>query len=194
MDNRERQTEDARESVWSILSRWKTAYFTLFAIQNIAGITLLCWYEIALRTTDSPAETALAIAKGIGLIGAGSATTAITLIETARSIMVIAASLEAWLKRREEARIERRVAEATERVTEQVTTQVTERVTEQVTERVTTQVTEQVTTQVHRAWSEWNQRRMEAEANGESFDESPPDFSQTGPTDAGQSSTLHNNT
>ncbi len=92
--------------------------------------------------------------------------------------MVIAASLEAWLKRREEARIERRVAEATERVTDQVTTQ----------------VTEQVTTQVHRAWSEWNQRRMEAEANRESFDESPPDFSQTGPTDAGQSSTLHNNT
>ena len=178
MDNREHQTEDTRESVWSILSRWKTAYFTLFAIQNIAGIALLCWYEIALRTTDSTAETALAIAKGIGLIGAGSATTAITLIETARSIMVIAASLEAWLKRREEARIERRVAEATERVTDQVTTQ----------------VTEQVTTQVHRAWSEWNQRRMEAEANGESFDESPPDFSQTGPTDAGQSSTLHNNT
>lgn len=186
MDNRERQTEDTRESVWSILSRWKTAYFTLFAIQNIGGITLLCWYEIALRTTDSTAETALAIAKGIGLIGAGSATTAITLIETARSIMVIAASLEAWLKRREEARIERRVAEATE----QVTMQVTEKVTEQVTEQVTTQVT----TQVHRAWSEWNQRRMEAEANGESFDESPPDFSQMGPTDAGQSSTLHNNT
>ena len=68
--------------------------------------------------------------------------------------MVIAASLEAWLKRREEARIERRVAEATERVTEQVTTQ------------------------VHRAWSEWNQRRLEAESNGESFDEQPPDFGQ----------------
>ena len=88
--------------------------------------------------------------------------------------MVIAASLEAWLKRREEARIERRVAEATAQVTEQVT--------------------EQVTTQVHRAWSEWNQRRLEAEANGESFDESPPDFSQTGPTDAVQSSTPRNNT
>ena len=160
MDNRERQTEDTRESVWSILSRWKTAYFTLFAIQNIAGISLLCWYEIALRTTDSTAETALAIAKGIGLIGAGSATTAITLIETARSIMVIAASLEAWLKRREEARIERRVAEATEQVTEQI----------------------------HRAWSEWNQRRLEAEASGEHFNEPPPDFGQTGPTVDGQSS------
>ena len=166
MDNRDRQTEDTRESVWSILSRWKTAYFALFAIQNIAGISLLCWYEITQRNEDSAAETALAIVKGIGLIGAGSATTSITVMETVRTLMVIAASLEAWLKRRELARIERRVAEAT------------------------ADVTAKVTAEIHSAWSQWNRRRLEAEANGEPFDEPPPDFGQREPTADGQSSNL----
>ena len=27
----------------------------------------------------------------------------------------------------------------------------------------------------HKAWAEWNQRRLEAEANGQSFNEPPPD-------------------
>ncbi len=160
MDQPEHLAEDTRESVWSILSRWRTAYFALFAIQNIAGISLLCWYEITQRAQDSAAGTTLAVIKGIGLIGVSSATTAITVIETARSIMVIAASLEAWLQKRERARMEQRVKE----------------------------VTEEVTAKVHQSWSEWNRRRLEAEANGEPFDESPPDFDQTGPAGYDQSS------
>ena len=172
MDNRDHQTRDARESVWSILYQWRAAYFTLFAIQNTAGISLLCWYEITETTQDSAAETALAIFMGIGLIGAGSATTVITIMETARSIMVIAASLEDWLKKREQARMEKRVKEVTAEVTAEVAVKV----------RVETLA------EVHKAWSEWNRRRLEAEANGEPFDEPPPDFGQTGPTADGRSS------
>jgi hypothetical protein len=123
-------------------------------------MSLLCWYEIMVRTQDRTAETALTIFKGIGLIGAGSATTVITVMETARSIMVIAASLEDWLKKRQQARMEKRLKE----------------------------VTAEVTAEVHKTWSEWNRRRLEAEANGEPFVESPPDFSRTGPTADGQSS------
>jgi hypothetical protein len=172
LDQPEHHAGDTRESVWSILSRWRTAYFALFAIQNIAGISLLCWYEITQRAQDSAAGTTLAVIKGIGLIGVSSATTAITVIETARSIMVIAASLEAWLQKRERARMEQRVKE----------------VTEQVTKEVTKEVTEEVTAKVHESWSEWNRRRLEAEANGEPFDESPPDFDQTRPAGYDQSS------
>jgi hypothetical protein len=131
-------------------------------------MSLLCWYEIMVRTQDRTAETALTIFKGIGLIGAGSATTVITVMETARSIMVIAASLEAWLQKRERARMEQRVKE--------------------VTEEVTKEVTKEVTAKVHESWSEWNRRRLEAEANGEPFGESPPDFDQTGPAGYDQSS------
>ncbi len=29
---------------------------------------------------------------------------------------------------------------------------------------------------VNRYWTDWNQRRLEAKARGEPFDESPPDF------------------
>ncbi len=126
----------------------------------------MCWYEITETTQDSAAETALAIFMGIGLIGAGSATTVITIMETARSIMVIAASLEDWLKKREQARMEKRVKE--------------------VTAEVAVKVRVETLAEVHKAWSEWNRRRLEAEANGEPFDESPPDFSQTGPTADGR--------
>ena len=209
MDNRDDETRDAgenetrneRESIWSILSRWRTLYFSLFAIQNIAGISLLCWYEITQNTGDSAVETALAILKGSGMIGAGSASTTLTIMETARTIMVIAASLESWLKKRERARIERRVAEAvakataevTESVTAEVTAAVTERVREEIREetrarvqeeireetraRVLEEIREETLAEVNSAWSQWNRRRLEAAANGQPFDEPPPDFS-----------------
>lgn len=32
------------------------------------------------------------------------------------------------------------------------------------------------------AWQEWNRRRMAAEAGGQQFDESPPDFDNNTPT------------
>ena len=35
----------------------------------------------------------------------------------------------------------------------------------------------EVETRVHQMWSDWNQRRLEAEARGEDFDEPPPDIS-----------------
>jgi hypothetical protein len=58
----------------------------------------------------------------------------------------------------------------------------------EVTEEVTKEVTKEVTAKVHESWSEWNRRRLEAEANGEPFGESPPDFDQTGPAGYDQSS------
>jgi hypothetical protein len=157
LDNQAHQTRGARESVWSILAQWQSAYFILFAIQNIAGISLVCWYEITQQTQDSVVETILAISQGTAPIAVGSAAATITLMETVRSVMVIAASLDRWLKEKEAKRIERRRAEG----------------------RAEGRV------EAHKAWSEWNRQRLEAEAKGESFAEPPPDFSEAGPSPDG---------
>ena len=136
-----------RESVWSIPRRWQTAYFVLFAIQNIAGISLVCWYEIAVLNEDDTVLTVLNIIDRLPSVGVGAAAITIALMEVARTVMVIGGNLERWLKKREQERLDRAVAEARS----------------------------EALAEVQRKWAEWNQRRLDAEARGEPFTEPPPD-------------------
>ena len=69
-----------RESVWSIPGRWQTAYFVLFAIQNIAGISLVCWYEIAVLNEDDTVLTVLNIIDRLPSVGVGAAAITIALM------------------------------------------------------------------------------------------------------------------
>ena len=142
-----------RESVWSVPGRWQTAYFALFAIQNIAGISLVCWYEITVVNGDDFVQTMLNIIDRLPSVGVGAAAVTITLMEVARTAMVIGGNLERWLKKREQERLDRAVAEATARAKSEARNE------------------------VQRRWAEWNQRRLDAEARGEPFTEPPPDFS-----------------
>ena len=138
-----------RESVWSIPGRWQTAYFVLFAIQNIAGTSLVCWYEIAVLNEDDTVLTVLNIIDRLPSVGVGAAAITIALMEVARTVMVIGGNLERWLKKREQERLDRAVAEARS----------------------------EALAEVQRKWAEWNQRRLDAEARGEPFTEPPPDVS-----------------
>ena len=121
----------------------------LFAIQNIAGTSLVCWYEIAVLNEDDTVLTVLNIIDRLPSVGVGAAAITIALMEVARTVMVIGGNLERWLKKREQERLDRAVAEARS----------------------------EALAEVQRKWAEWNQRRLDAEARGEPFTEPPPDVS-----------------
>ena len=140
-----------RESIWSISPRWKTAYFLLFSIQSLAGTGLLSWYEVAHRTEDSAVETILAIVSGMAEVGVAAAVATVVTTEVAQNIMVTGEYLRQKLveplkeKQRAEGREEGR-KEGREEGREE--------------ERA--------------AWEAWNRRRLNAESEGEPFDEPPP--------------------
>ena len=145
-----------RESIWSISPGWRTVYFVLFVIQNIAGISLLCWYEIFLRTGDDAIQTILNISHGSGQTAIGSAGITLTITEAGRFIMVLGEQLQRWFEKREDARVARRVDEAV------------------------AQAVDEGRGEAHRQWTEWLRRRMEAEAKGEQFEEPPPNSNSNG--------------
>ena len=140
-----------RESIWSIPSRWQTAYFTLFAIQNIAGISLVCWYEIAGQTQDGAVQTILNIMDRNARIAIGAAGSTITIMEVARFIMVIGGHLERWLRKREDERVERAV------------------------DMAVGSAVDSAVDSTNQAWAEWLERKADAEAKGEPFTEPRPD-------------------
>ena len=153
-----------RESIWSISPGWRTVYFVLFVIQNIAGISLLCWYEIFLRTGDDAIRTILNISHGSGQTAFGSAGITLTITEAGRLIMVLGEQLQRWFEKREDARVARRVDEASA--------------------KARAEALAKGRGEAHRQWTEWLQRKMEAEAAGELFDEPPPNIGSNG-TDNG---------
>ena len=145
-----------RESIWSISPGWRTVYFVLFVIQNIAGISLLCWYEVSWRTGDDAIQTILNISHGSGQTAIGSAGITLTITEAGRLIMVLGEQLQRWFEKREDARVTRRVDEEV------------------------AQAVDEGRGEAHRQWSEWLQRKMEAEAKGELFEEPPPSSNSNG--------------
>ncbi len=96
-----------RASVWSVSEGWLTAYFLLFTIQFILGLSLIIWYEIAVVADDSLAETLLNILGRAGTIPILSASTSYIFAEGGRLTMVISN----WVERKlEERRIKREQA------------------------------------------------------------------------------------
>ena len=161
-----------RESIWSISPGWRTVYFVLFVIQNIAGISLLCWYEIFLRTGDDAIQTILNISHGSGQTAIGSAGITLTITEAGRLIMVLGEQLQRWFEKREDARVTRRVDEAVAQAVDEAVAQAVD--------EVVAQAVDEGRGEAHRQWSEWIQRKMEAEAKGELFEEPPPNSNSNG--------------
>lgn len=140
-----------RESIWSISQRWRTVYFSLFVVQNAVGISLVCWNEIFRIVEDDAIQTVLNIIHQSGQTAVGFAGTTLTITEGARLIMVLGEQLDRWFKKREQERLNKAVAVARS----------------------------EALSEVQRKWTEWNSRRIDAEAKGEPFDEPPPSFNST---------------
>ena len=145
-----------RESIWSISPGWRTAYFALFVVQNVAGIVLVVWNQVFRLTEDDAIQTILNISQGAGQVTVGSAGTTLTITEGVRLIMVLGEQLQRWFRQREDRRVEER------------------------SERRAAEVRAEVRADARRQVAEWDRRRREAEARGEPFDEPPPSFDSNG--------------
>ena len=144
--------------------------------QNIAGISLLCWYEIFWRTGDDAIQTILNISHGSGQTAIGSAGITLTITEAGRLIMVLGEQLQRWFEKREDARVARRVDEEVAKVVDEAVAQAVD--------EAVAQAVGEGRGEAHRQWTEWLQRKVEAEAAGEPFDQPPPDIGSNG-TDNG---------
>ena len=78
--------------------------------------------------------------------------------------MVLGEQLDRWFKKREQDRVDRAVAATIAKAIAKATAE------------ATAKATAEATVEIQRKWTEWNNRRMDAEAMGEPFDESPPSF------------------
>lgn len=117
---RDEDENPRRASVWSVSEGWLTAYFTLFTIQFVGGVSLVIWYETAVVTHDRPIETLMNILWRSGVIPILSASTSYIFAEGGRLTMVISNWVERKLeereKKREQALIDRVRAETEEMV------------------------------------------------------------------------------
>ena len=156
------QSEEDRDSIWSIPLARRALYFGLFTIYALAGIGFLIWYETIEHTADTWPESILSITQGIGVTTVGAAGLALLSIEGPQTLMVVADYLR---KKLIEPLEERRRQEAQQREQEA-----------QQREQRARQEGEEVT---QATWVAWNERRVTAGANGEPFDEPPPGTSST---------------
>lgn len=152
-----------RDSIWSIPPARRALYFGLFTLYALAGIGFLVWYHVFEVGSDSWPETILSITQGIGLHTVGAAGLALLTIEGPNTIMVVGDYLR---KRLIEPLEERRRQEAEQRQRE-------------AREKGLAEGLAEGRAQGQAAWEAWNERRLAAEANGEPFDELPPQLSSS---------------
>ena len=136
---------EPRVSVASVPERWRELYLIIFSAQTLALLGLAIWYEVFVVTKDSWPETIFAIGRDVGP-GIG-VIMAESIIITEGLFMVLFGGI---IRRREERRVE------------------------EAENRGRSQGIAEGLAQAWEKWQGWNQRRLEAEAEGRPFNEPPP--------------------
>ena len=167
---------EIRESIWTIRSQWYASYIYLFSIQTLAGTGYAIWHEIARRTDDGIYETFSAIIEQTGRIGVASAAISIAITEVLNDIMVTGEWMRQKLveplkeKQRQEGRAEG-LAEGREKGRVEGRAEGLE----EGLEEGRAEGLEEGREEAHIEWREWIERKTQAEAKGEQFDEPMPD-------------------
>ena len=149
---RENKRPISRESFWSIPSGWRVAYVLTFAVKIIAYTILVARYEIVHGGHSSATEIIIAVAERDSLVIPGFVASTAIMMEGVSYIVITAEYFRnKFIKpiieqHKEEGRAEGRAEGLTEGLTE-----------------------------MYQKWTDWNNRRMEAEREGLPFDEPPPD-------------------
>ena len=136
----------SRQSVWSVASGWLPAYFILFNALGTIGVLYVIIYNVFGRSHPTAHDMIWTIVTGIVIVGAASATISILTVEAGKNVMIVGTYLEEMIKKRRA----RQMAEAEE--------------------RGATRGRSDLSAELR----EWNERRLEAQAKGEPFDEPPP--------------------
>ena len=155
----------ARESIWTIAAGWAKVYFAVFSTLNIMNAARVIWFEATQASHAGWSPLIDAALDGIGRGVPGNVGLAIAIIDIGRVTMVLGGLLEQWINERRERQLREAVEEA-------VTVAVTEATAEgEAAGRARGRA------EINDMWRAWNARRLDAVANGEPFDEPPPDIS-----------------
>ena len=144
------QGQELRQSMWSVRPTLGMPYFILFTIFAIVGQVAVAWHEVRVDTIDSAYDTFVGIIQGIGWVGLASAIFTFTMTEAMEGVMFTGA----WLRQRYlEPLKERQRAEK---------------------ERQRAEWSAKGRAELIAEMKDWDRRRRDAEARGESFEETPP--------------------
>ena len=148
----EKESVRYRESIWSVPSSWRDAYFKLFVALVIAATVLVGWHEVARGATDGNVETFLAIARGLSPVVVVVAAWSVVSVEVGRMFS------EWYLNRRYAKGLAKGLARG--RAEGRTEGRAEGRAEGSARER--------------KRWESWNRARMAAEEQGNEFSEPPP--------------------
>ena len=163
-DKTNRPNRPERESIWTIAAEWANVYFTVFSSLNIMNTARVIWHETTQSTHAGWSPLIDAILDGVGRGLPGNVGLTIAITDIGRVTMVLGGLLEQWINNRRERQLREAVEEA-----------VSEAVTEAVA-KTARETARETATEVDGLWRAWNERRLDALAKGEPFDEPPPDI------------------
>ena len=150
---RKEQPEEERESIWTIPARYKGWYFGIFSIQIIIAAVWLVRTAIVDESRSGIWDILLFIWQSMAPVAITSATFALVIIDTGKTTMVFGTWLEETLEKRKQ----RQIRAAVDKAVGKARAEAREA--------------------VQQSWMEWNRRR-EAAAAGEDFNEPPPGMDQ----------------
>ena len=182
-----------RDSISSIPSGLRALYFALFTFYATVGIAIQLWHNIATYPPEKWREAAMAITEGIGAATVGAAGLALLTIEGPESVMIIADYIrKRWVKpleekqraeaaqmqaeaRQKRAEAEEQLAEAEKQRAEAARINAeTKEILAKQREEGLQEGRQEGQSQTQAQWQAWNQRRLDAEANNQPFNEPPP--------------------
>lgn len=144
---------ERRISIWSVPENWRRLYFAIFAAQSLALLGLAVWHEVFIVPDHTWPEAIFAIGSkagpGIGVIAAES-----IILTEAYFVVIFGGIVERYQNR-----LKQREAEGEARGEARGEAEGEAR--------------------ANKKWEAWNRRRLQAEANGQAFTESPPSHQQS---------------
>ena len=186
-DNANEDIEPDRESIWSVPTGWRIAYFALFTLFCNIGLVMM------LATLEMPSDLAgwirlvIGIIKDMAFIGAGSAIIAIMIIENARYTMILAEwmlrevieprrrrQIERWRQEGIEEGRQEGIDQGRQEGIDQGRQEGIDQGRQEGIEKGIDQGIDRGRAEANKEWETWISRKMQAEANGETFDEPMP--------------------
>ena len=162
-----------RESIWTVAAGWAGLYFVVFSTLNIMNAARVIWFETTQSSHAGWSPLIDAALDGIGRGVPGNVGLAIAIADIGRVTMVLGGLLEQWINNRRERQLREAVAEAVAEAT--VESRAEGRAEGKVEGEAAGRVRGRA--EINDLWRAWNERRLDAVAKGEPFDEPPPDVS-----------------
>ena len=202
-DNTNEYSEDYRQSIWSVPAKWRAMYFILFTLFAGVGLIMVISLQEIPPSDGRWNRLVVDIMREMAFVSTGSAGTAITITEIARYIMVIGEwmlrevieprrrrQIERWRQegiqegRAEgiEQGIEQGIVAGRQEGIEQGIEQGIvagrqegiEQGIEKGIDRGRSEGIQEGRAEANKEWESWISRKMQADANGETFDEPMP--------------------